>query len=363
MNEEELTSPGAPAVDAPANMTEAPPPEKSPGGKRGAFWWLAIVAVLALALAGWQWMETRLRLTETREAMAKRLQESDAAASEARSLARRAQEQFDALQGRLGELEGRISDSKSQQEALAGLYQSAGRNSEEAILTDVEQGVTLASQQLQLAANVARAILALEAADARLANDGQPQFIALRKVIARDLERLRALPQLDLPGMYARLEALIETIDSLPLGVAGRPRAEEAAAAPGERPPLLSADYWRLLALDFWREVRRLVRVQRVDRAEPVLLSPRQDFFLRENLRLRLLAARLALYARDPVGYRGELLRSGVWIERYFDKAEKSVQSALDAIGQLAAIDIRVELPSLNESLSAIRRFRAEKEH
>ncbi|GHU36314.1 hypothetical protein AGMMS50256_32740 [Betaproteobacteria bacterium] len=358
---EAATSSTAPAAEPspPPATTPANPPLGS--GKSSFIPWL-IVTLLALGLAGWQWMETRNRLDETQQEVARRLTENDAATSESRTLAKQAQEQLSALQGKLNELEGRLAESKSQQEVLGNLYQNLARSSEESILTEIEQGVTLASQQLQLAGNIQVAILALESADMRLADNGQPQFINLRKVLTHDLERLRALPQLDLPGMYLRLENVIDAIDTLPLALADRPRDESPITMPPEPPPLFSLEYWQALANDFWQELRGLVRIERIDRVEPPMLPPGQNFFLRENLKLRLLNARLALFARDQVTYRNELRQTQAWIERYFDGKGKSVQNSLQALEQLATTEISTELPNLNESLSAIKRFRAEKE-
>jgi uroporphyrin-3 C-methyltransferase len=367
------TPPLPPEADAPstapatptAETEPAPPPNSnSPAGSgKSSFFspWL-IVALLALGLAGWQWMETRLRLAEVQHEMARRLTANDTATSESRTLAKQTQEQLTALQGKLSELEGLLAESKSQQEVLGNLYQNLARNNEESVLTEIEQSVTLASQQLQLAGNIQGAVLALQTADTRLADSGQPQFINLRKVLTHDLERLRALPQLDLPGMYLRLENVIGAIDTLPLAMADRPHDESPATMPAEPPPLFSPDYWKALANDFWQEMRGLVRIERIDRVEPAMLPPGQNFFLRENIKLRLLNARLALFAHDQQTYRSELYQSSAWIERYFDRNGKSVQISLQTLEQLAATEISIELPNLNESLSAIKRFRAEKE-
>lgn len=325
--------------------------------------WLYI-ALLALALAVWQWFETRIRLAETQQEMARRLSESDAVAKESRTLSRQAQEQLAVQQGKIGELEGRIAESRSQQATLETLYQDLARNRDERALAEVEQGVTLAAQQLQLAANVHGAVLALQAADARLAGNGRPQFIGLRKVLVRDLERLRALPQVDVPGMNLRLESLISAVDTLPLAVDGRPREEGKSRQTIELPPptMGSRIFWQQLALDFWGELRSLVRIQRFDRDEPALLAPGQVFFLRENLKLRLLNARLALLAHDQWTFRNELTQARIWVDRYFDNRDKSVQTAQSTLKQLSATEINIELPNLNESLTAIKNFKLGKD-
>jgi uroporphyrin-3 C-methyltransferase len=344
----------------------APPAAGSPplstSGKSGFSPWL-IVAILALGLAGWQWMETRVKLAETQQEIAKRLTHSEAAAGESRTATKQSWTQLTALQGRLDELERQLAESKSQQEVLENLYSNLVRGNEESVLIEIEQGVTLASQQLQLAGNLQGAILALETADARLSDNSQPQFINLRKVLTRDLERLRALPQLDVTGLYLRLESVLDAIDTLPLAT-GRPLGERTPPVKAEAPSAspLSTEYWRALTSELWQEMRGLVRIQRIDRAEPPLLPPGQDFFLRENIKLRLLDARLALFTHDQQTYHNELRKSCAWVERYFDSNEKSVQNSLQTLRQLAATEISLELPNLNESLSAIKRFRAEKE-
>lgn len=314
-----------------------------------------VVALLAIALAAWQWVETRLRLADTQQEIARRLAESDSVAKESRLLARQAQEQIAALQAKLGEMEGKLAESKSQQETLESLYKELARSRDEWALAEVEQGVTLAAQQLQLAGNVQGAVLALQTADARLAASGKPQYTALRKAVTNDLNKLRALPQVDLTGMNLRLESAIAVVDSLPFAVDVRPRSETKA---GAQPPAAAASasgFWQRLAADFWSEVRGLVRIQRFDRDEPALLAPGQAFFLRENLKLRLLNARLALLARDQWTFRNELRQAQSFVERYFDSREASVNNALTTLKQLSSTEIAIELPTLNESLSAIK--------
>jgi uroporphyrin-3 C-methyltransferase len=356
-----------PAAAPPASSTPAPPAAE-PRASRLAAWknpWL-IIALLALALTAWQWLETRTRLTRTQQELARRLTDSDTVAKESRAMARQAQEQLAVLQGKLGELEGRVAESKSQQATLETLYRDLARNRDEWSLAEIEQSVALAAQQLQLAGNVQGALLALQAADARLAGNSRPQFIGLRKVLLRDLERLRALPQIDLAGMNLRLESALAAVDALPFAVDGRPRDESrarlAAAAPAPSTDVGSLAYWRQIAAEFWAELRSLVRIQRFDREEPALLAPGQAFFLRENLKLRLLNARLALLAHDQWTFRNEIKQAQAWVDRYFDGREKSVQTVQDSLRQLASAEINIELPNLNESLSAIKNFKLGKD-
>lgn len=351
-----------------AEQTASPPaPEEARPGKQAPTWrsrwqnpWL-IIALLALGLAAWQWVETRIRLAKTQQELTRRLAATDTLVKENLVLSRQSQEQLVSLQGKFGELESKLAESKSQQDTLEQLYQDLARNRDEWALAEIEQGVTLAAQQLQLAGNIQGAVLALQSAEARLAASNRPTFIALGKVLARDLERLRALPQIDLPGMNAQLESVIAAGENLPLAVDSRPRDDATSGStvsPQPPPALTSLAYWQRLAADFWHELRDLVRIQRFDREEPALLAPEQVFFLRENLKLRLLSARLALLAHDQWNFRNELRQAEFWLNRYFDAREKSVQIAQETLKQLSATEISIELPNLNESLSAIKRLK-----
>lgn len=321
----------------------------------------AIVALIGLSLAAWQWIETRLRLADTQQELARRLAESDTIGKESRVLAKQSQEEVSRLQAKLGALDVKLSEAQGQQTALENLYQELARNRDDWLLADVEQSISLAAQQLQLAGNVQAALLALQAADARLTRAERPQFISLRKSLGRDIDRLKALPYVDLPGMSLRLENVVAAVDTLPLAADERPRAEPAKRKAAEanastEPPSL----WQRFGLDLWAEVRGLVRIQRFDRPEPALLAPEQSFFLRENLKLRLLNARLALLGHDQWTFRNELKLAQQWLERYFDPREKAVQGALVALRQLSATEIVIDLPNLNETLTALRHLKTQ---
>lgn len=338
-------APAAPAAEAPAQASRAPR--------------LALIAViLAAALTALFWIDVRNRIGGTQEELARRLQDIDAGSREARAVARQAQEALREAQTRISQLEGRLAESQSQQLALEALYQDLSRNRDEWQLAEIEQVLAIASQQLQLAGNVRAALLALQLAEARLARADRPQFVPVRRALARDIERLRATPAVDLPAMSVRLDALVAAVDSLPL--AFDERIEPIAvkeAAPGAQGGALAR-----LGAEIWNELKQLVVIRRVGGAEPPLLPPSQAYFLRENLRLRLLNARLSLLARDEAGYREDLRASQAWIQRYFDARARQSADALAQIKQLSATSISFEMPTISDSLEAVRGFKSRRE-
>jgi len=317
-----------------------------------------LIATLALLLLGWQWLETRERLVDMQQELARRLSAGDVAASESRTLAKQNQEMLQALTAKTGALEAKLAEAQSQQLALESMYQELSRSRDERLLAEIEQSVAIAAQQLQLAGNVEAALIALQSADARLAMGGQSHMLPLRKLINRDIDCLQALPLADVPGISLRLEGVVGAVDILPLAFEQRARAEPVVKNKLAVAPI---GYWETLGRDMWDELKQLIRVDRIDQSDPALLAPNQVFFLRENLKLRLINARLALLQRDGKTYREELRQARIWLERYFDIREKPVAIAVTTLKELASADLSLELPTLGETLGSIRNFKLAK--
>ena len=229
------------------------------------------VAAAALGLLAWQSIETRDRIAELQQEVAHRLAAGDAAMGEARVVAKQNQEALAALQAKAGALEAKLAESQSQQAALDAMVQELTRNRDERLLAEIEQALNTAAQQLQLAGNVEAALIALQGADARLGAAGRAQYLPLRKVIARDIERLKALPLADVPGIALRIEGVVRAADTLPLAFEAKPRMEPARET---FVPAAVSGYWEALLGELWRELKSLIRVERLDRPNPALLSP-----------------------------------------------------------------------------------------
>ena len=337
-------------------QTETPPARWWHGLRRPSL----LLAAVAIAIVIAQWIDTRLEVAGLQQELARRLGEGDAVAREGRTLARQNQDAMAALQAKVGALEAKLAETQSQAVALEAMYQEISSTRDERLLAEVEQAVVIAMQQLQFAGNVEAALIALQGADARLARSVQPQFLPARKLILRDIERLKGTPGANISGLSLKIESVVAAVDSLPLAFEQRPKAVTAKPALAARPA--SVDYWRELGADLWREFRQLVRIERIDHGDPALLAPNQSYFLRENLKLRLLNARLALLQRDGKVFREEIRQSREQLERYFDGRAKPVQSAQSTLGALATTDVSFDLPGLAETLTALRNLKFARE-
>ncbi|HWR77651.1 MAG TPA: uroporphyrinogen-III C-methyltransferase [Thiobacillus sp.] len=308
-----------------------------------------LVAVLALAAAAWSWSDSRERIRDLKTELGRRLAETGKEVSETRLLARNADDAMRQVSEKVAHIESQMATSQQQQLALEALYKDLAQGRDQWTLAEIEQVLLTAAQQLQLAGNVKAAIIALEGADTRLQRLDKPQFTALRRAIATDLANLRAAPSLDEVGASARIEALVARHASWPLASA---QVSEAAPAPRARGRATD------IGQELWAELKRLVQLRRVEGNEAVLLPPDQAYFLRENLRLRLLSARLALLSQDQAAFQADLQGVSEMLNRYFNTRDAGVAAAQKEIKRLASLQVAQKLPGIDASLAALDAYK-----
>jgi uroporphyrin-3 C-methyltransferase len=316
---------------------------------------LGVAAILGVVWLAWT---SQSRDDEVIKALGSKLGETMAQSAQTTALVKQLQTQVIESQNRVAQFEVKLAETQTQRIALEEMYRELARAPDDWLLAEVEQTLNIAAQQLSLAGNVRAAIGALQTADARLARADKLQVGALRRAINADLDRLKALPLIDLGGMTVRIDGLVQQVDSLPL-VTG----EDAIVQPAKTPARNEKDNWGTrVAKDAWDEFKELVRIRKLDGMETGLLTPNQAYFLRENLKLRLLAARISLLARDEQSYREDLKHARAWMTRYFDPKAKTNAAALQTLKTLQDSAINIALPDLNQSLNAVRAARAARE-
>ncbi len=378
-----LPDTAAPAASAATTADIPPAPPALPAPKLGeTLQQPLVIAVITLGilLAGQTW-SSHNQVRSLREEMARRLQKGDASNAETGALARNVVEANKELQSKVALLESKQQEAQSQQLALEQLYQDLSKNRDEWALSEIEQVLSTASQQLQLAGNVQGALIALQNADRSLSRSDKPQFITIRRAIAKDTEKLKALPMVDSVGVALRLDNVMAQIDTLPMladekptlpappekkvkPVAAKPaKAGKGGSAPLEpqTSPWLQAlqETWTSWSGEMWIDVRQLIRVRTVDTPDALMLSPSEAYFLRENLKLRLLNARMALLSRNEAAFRSDLIAAQDALVKYFDTRAKQTQTVQALLRQVQGSNLSIEMPTLADSLNAVRNYKA----
>jgi uroporphyrin-3 C-methyltransferase len=319
-------------------------------------------ALIAAALVmAWN---TQQRLKSLEAELVKRQQDSSVEATEARTLARQADGAARDSGAKLALLEARVAETSMQRSQLEELIQSLARSRDENVLSDLDAAIRVALQQAAITGSADPLVLTLKQADERLARYNQPRLERVRRAVTQDLDRTRGAGVTDITVLTIRLDEVIRLIDELPLVSAperravGRVAATDAAApAPASSAAgwgVQMASAWDIVTGTVWQEVKALIRVTRIDQPEAALVSPDQAFFLRENLKLRLLNARLALLSRQFDTAQGDLRDSQQSLERYFDRSTRRVAAAAELLKQVTAQARLVSVPRPDATLAAI---------
>ena len=294
-------------------------------------------------------------MVEIDSSIENRLAEVDSS-EELRNISDEVRKKREETDARFKLLEADLTESIGKQKILEGLYQDLAPNRNEATMEEVEQLLLIANQQLRLANNVKSALVAMQEADVRLQRINHPQISHLQNVLAKDMDLLKAVPKVDTVGISLSLDSLAETIDQLPLAMeeALPPKTNDAPHKPQTSGGMLGM--LQDFLLEIWTDIKKLVRIEHVGKQD--IPPPSHSYFLRENLKLRLLAAHNALLARDAVNFKANLKTSIEWINKHFNNKSKLGISMLETISQLHGNEIAIDLPNISTSYDAVRKYR-----
>ena len=323
------------------------------------------VAAITLALLGQQ------RIKSLEQELVRRQQDSQGQAIEAHTLAKQAQDAARAAESKVVMLDARVAETALQRSQLEDLIQQLSRSRDENVLADVDASLRVSVQQSAITGSAEPLAAALRQAEERLARMNQPRVERVRRALARDLDRVRAVAVTDIASLTIKLDEAVRMVDELPLLAQPQLRAaaaRSAAPAPVAAGPAAAAaqpsdlagwwswlkSSWLLASERVWGEVKGLVRVTQIDNPEAMLVAPEQAWFLRENLKLRLLNARLALLSRQFDTAQADLREVQSVLDRYFDRSARRVVIGTELVRQVAAQARQLSVPRPDESLAAL---------
>ncbi len=231
-------------------------------------------------------------------------------------------------------------------QSLELVYERVGRSSTQWLVAEAEYLMRIANHRLQLEGDNITALVALQRADKRLLDSGDPAWTAVREKLASEMVELKGIKDLDLAGQAAKLSGLISQVDKLKLPHSVSVASEESEAVAEEK----EFNFDRVLE-DFWGGLKSLLKVRRSDRPVTTMLEPDDTFFLYQNLRLQLEGARLALLRRDQTLFDASLQRGEAWIKEFFDQEHALTKSMLDGVNELAKLELEAKMPDISGSL------------
>ncbi|PCC21083.1 hypothetical protein CIK78_02730 [Halomonas sp. JB37] len=320
---------------------------------------LVIIVAIVLALVAWQGWQ-RLENQQQRIDELTQQTESNASQQSVSDLASRLDggeaERDEALQGTLSELRDEFGSYRSEVDETLGqvldqLSQEQDTDERDWLHAEAAYLLRLANQRLQLEGDVNGAAALLRTADARLVDAENPALTPVRREIANELAALDGVPQVDRTGLYLALNAQQEQVANLRLSQ----EIEERAVTSGiEQPP--TGTFQRQLAR-FGQELKDLVVIRHHDEALEALVTPEQESYLRQSLRLILEQSQLALLKEEQDLYQASLDKALGLLNDYYDTDREETQNVIARLQELQQTEIKPELPDISASQQELTRF------
>ena len=355
-----FTSATSPVQEQPAS-TPATPAHSSPS----RLGWIALaVAAVSMGSSVLLWQ----KVTGMQEQLARQTATATTQSAEARALARESQDLVRDTNTRLALVEAKVQESTLQRSQFEDLVRSISRSRDDTLLLDVESSLRMALQQAELSGSLEPLVATMRTSAQRMERSAQPRLIPVQRAIEQDIERLERANVTDTAGLLGRLDELVRVVDDLPLvnsvvhhEALNRGSNSSGVPLPAQLEPGITPAQWawwkhwsERIGSAVMQEASELVRIRRIDRPESILIAPEQAFFLRENLKLKLLNVRLGLLARQYDSARADLGAASTALTKYFDQQSRRTQSAQTLLLQIQTHLRRTEQPSINDTLSAL---------
>lgn len=261
------------------------------------------------------------------------------------------------LQTKISQLEQGLTSqlqvlSQSSGDKIELLQRQVGKSRRQWLIAEAEYLSRLANTRLQLAGDVDTAIIALQSADQRLKENGDPLTFDIRIQIAKEINSLKSTKLPDTVGISSQLIALENAVAQMDITEAHAGTAQAPTIGKGEASAI--PENIQQTLNDAWSNFSKLVVVRRHDKPVAALMTPEQVELIRKNLALKLEAARLALINKNEALYRASIAISIDWLADYFDANNPAVKTAIEQLNTLENTPIKAHLPSIALSLKML---------
>ncbi|HGO8780381.1 TPA: uroporphyrinogen-III C-methyltransferase [Neisseria meningitidis] len=313
-----------------------------------------VLAALGLGTSGFLFVQGQNVLKNQELAFNQKIDKAALGESENAALLKDNLNRQAAIQSELDRLDGNVKANGEQILEMQKSYRELTKGRADWLVDETETILNLAAQQLVLTGNIQTAVGVLEHIDSRLSRFNQAELLPIKQAVSSDLAELKNRPYVDISGTALRLDRLETAVSGLPLMLDGvlKPGVQVKNEA-------ASASWWQNVWEKSLGTLKGLVEIRRLENNDAMLISPEQAYFVRENLRLRLLDARTALMQRNSEVYQGDLNNAEAAVRQYFDAKSPATQSWLKELAELKELDVRMTADDgLKASLNAVRAYR-----
>lgn len=336
-------------AEKPKKTVEKKSPDNKTPKKSGAgIAWLAIVLTLCAIGAGYfAYQQLVLQLSQL--------------TNRSESFQQSASSMSNKLDSQTARIDADISNASKQwherqqstDESITLLQKQVGKNKRQWLIAEAEYLVSIANTRLLLAGDLATAIVALQTADLKLKENGDPMTFAVRQQLAKEINILKSTELPDIVGLSSQILALEDAVSNMGISEPHAGTAQAPGIGKGQPSPI--PENIQETLNDAWENFSKLVVVRRNDKPIAALMTPERVELIRKNLALKLESARLALINQNQALYTASIAISKKWLGDYFDTNKAAVKTAIEQLAILENTSIKSELPSIALSLKMLR--------
>jgi len=338
-----------PVAKQPKKLLEKKSPNTKAAKKSGAgIAWLAIILTFCALGAGYvAYQQLRLQFNQLANNTESLKQQATNLSNEINSQSTRIDAELDNASKQW------LAHQQSADASITLLQKQVGKNKRQWLIAEAEYLVSIANTRLLLAADIPTAIVALQSADQRLKENGDPVTFAVRRQLAKEINVLKSTQKTDIVGLSSQILALEDAVSNMGISAPHAGTAQAPEIGKGEPSPIPGNIQETLN--DAWENFSKLVVIRRDDKPMAALMTPERVELIRKNLALKLESARLALINQNQTLYTASIAISKKWLADYFDASEPSVKAAIEQLDSLENTSIISELPSIALSLKMLR--------
>ena len=239
------------------------------------------------------------------------------------------------------------------------LAQVGGQSRTDWLMAEAEYLMRLANQRFNMEKDFIGAEAILTAANSVLAETDDPGLYIVRQQLAKDILALQQVPPVDIEGIYLQIEALIDLSNKLDQShyLTQSEEILSSTLALGETTsPNTEENSFSQLLHQTLNEIKQLISIRRLDEPVEPLLAPEQIYYLKQNLRLMLEQAELALLDRNQKMYEHSLQKAEAWVHTYFLTNSDSTALIINTLNNLKTKEINPYLPDISQSLALMKK-------
>jgi len=236
-----------------------------------------------------------------------------------------------------------LAQQESQNILKQKMAEVSGRRPNDWLLAEANYLVSMAGRKLWQEKDQQTAVALLTTADQRLAEMNDESLITLRLALTKDISMLSALPKDQTQNVALTIDGLIAQIDNLKLNTITLPEP----TAPTTEAALSTNDGWKEhLKKNWYALIDGFVKVRKHEGSATPLMSAKQQWYLEENLKNKLIQAQLAVYRKQQEAFSRSIGLSKKWVLQFFDREDSATQFMLETFKKLEKVNIDVKYPA-----------------